>query len=168
MPPPANLDPDSVRDRLRALFRSSPAWYYGLWDRETLRTAFLGVLDHFPYPFASDHLTIYGPIIEGSLRATSATRMIMRTRRAPKSELRSGRTPFAVMWEIRRSFVRELRRMRAERELSPALRLALLASQPYYLRLVLPSLTKVLRRGVQELLGIASPGSTSWHVQRNG
>ena len=167
LPPPVDLDPNSVRDRIRALFGSCPAWYYGLWDRETLRTAFLGVLDHFPYPFASDYLTIYGPIIEGSLRATSATRLIMRTRRAPKSERQAGRTPFAVMWEIRRGFIRNLRRMRSERNLSPALRLALLAVQPYYVRRVLPSLTKLLRRRVRELFGAAGPPGKSWHVQRH-
>ncbi len=166
--PPVGLDPASARDRIRTLLASGPPWYYGLWDRETLRTAYLGVLDNFPYPFASDHLTVYGPIIDGVVRTTTATRLIMRTRRAPKAAGPRGRTPFAVMWEIRRGFIGNLGRMRAERDLSPALRLALLAVQPYYVRRVLPSLTKVLRRGVRELLGLAGPPGTSWHVQRHG
>ena len=166
--PPADLDPNSAADRIRAIFGSCPGWYYGLWDRETLRSAFLGVLEHFPYPYASDHLTLYGPIVDGAVRTTSATRLTMRIRRAPQAEGTRGRTPFAVMWEIRRGFIRNLRRMRSERRLSLALRLALLVTQPYYVRRTLPSLTKVLRRGVRELLGVAGPPSTSWHVQRNG
>jgi glycosyltransferase involved in cell wall biosynthesis len=165
--PPPDLDPDSVSDRVRALLGSCPGWYYGLWDRETLRAAFLGVLEHFPFPFASDYLTLYGPIVDGEVRATSATRIVMRIRRSPKVEGACRRTPFAVMWEIRRSFMRNLKRMRAERRPSPALRLALIAIQPYYVRLVLPPLTKVLRRGVRELFGVGGPPSTSWHVQRN-
>ena len=165
--PPSDLDPDSTRDRVRTLFGGCPQWFYGLWDREAARTAFLGMLDHFYYPFASDLVTLYGPIIDGAVRTTSATRFIMRVRRAPKTKRQGRRTPFAVMWDIRRSFVRNLSRMRSERTLSPALRLALVATQPYYLRTALPSLFKVLRRGVRELLGLSGPPSASWHVQRD-
>jgi glycosyltransferase involved in cell wall biosynthesis len=165
--PPSDLDPDSTRDRVRTLFGSCPQWFYGLWDREAARTAFLGMLDHFCYPFASDLLSLYGPIIDGAVRTTSATRFIMRVRRAPKTKRQGRRAPFAVMWDIRRSFVRNLSRMRSERTLSPALRLALVATQPYYLRTALPSLFKVLRRGARELLGLSGPPSASWHVQRN-
>ena len=93
--PPAGLDPNSIGGRIRALLASGPPWYYGLWDRETLRSALLGVLENFPYPFASDHLTLYGPIAEGGLRVTSATRMIMRVRRAPKAKGQGGRASFA-------------------------------------------------------------------------
>jgi glycosyltransferase involved in cell wall biosynthesis len=165
--PPVGLDPASARDRIRALLASGPPWYYGLWDRDTLRAAFLGVLDNFPYPFASDHLTLYGPVIDGVVRTTRATRLVMRTRRGPKAKRQGGRTPFAVMWEIRRGFIRNLRRIRSERALSPTLRLALLAVQPYYVRRVLPPLTKVLRRGARALFGRAGPAGTSWHVQRH-
>jgi glycosyltransferase involved in cell wall biosynthesis len=166
--PPVGLDPASTRDRIRALLASGPPWYYGLWDRETLRAAYLGVLDNFSYPFGSDYLTVYGPAIDGVVRTTTATRIVMRIRRAPKAGEPRGRTRFAVMWEIRRGFIRNLSRIRAERDLPPTLRIALLAVQPYYLRRVLPSLTKMLRRGVRELFGLAGPPGTSWHVQRHG
>jgi hypothetical protein len=126
------------------------------------------VLDNFSYPFGSDYLTVYGPAIDGVVRTTTATRIVMRIRRAPKAGEPRGRTRFAVMWEIRRGFIRNLRRIRAERDLPPTLRIALLAVQPYYLRRVLPSLTKMLRRGVRELFGLAGPPGTSWHVQRHG
>jgi glycosyltransferase involved in cell wall biosynthesis len=165
--PPAGLDPNSIGGRIRALLASGPPWYYGLWDRETLRSALLGVLENFPYPFASDHLTLYGPIAEGGLRVTSATRMIMRVRRAPKAKGQGGRASFATMWAIRRGFTRNLRRMRGERELSPAMRLALLAAQPLYIRRRLPSLTKLLRRGLRDALRQSGRSAASWHVQRN-
>jgi glycosyltransferase involved in cell wall biosynthesis len=166
--PPANLDPASLGGRIRGLLASGPPWYYGLWERETLRAALLGVLENFPYPFASDHLTLYGPIIDGGLRTTPVTRIIMRTRRAPAAKRQGGRTPFKVMWEIRRGFVRNLRRMRSVRELPLAMRLALLATQHTYIRNRLPSLAKVLRRGLRELFGQSGREGTSWHVQRNG
>ena len=98
--PPVGLDPASARDRIRALLASGPPWYYGLWDRETLRAAYLGVLGNFSYPFGSDHLTVYGPAIDGVVRTTTATRIVMRIRRAPKAGGPRGRTRFAVMWEI--------------------------------------------------------------------
>jgi hypothetical protein len=164
--PPHNLDPESVRDRIRALLASCPPWLYGLWDHEAVKTAFLGVVDDFGFGFASDHLTLYGPIIAGSLRATSETRLIMRVRREPKAKGNGRRAPFAVMWEIRRSYVGNLRRIRAERQLSPTLRLALAAVQPYYLGRVLTSVTKLLRRGLRDVLGISGPPSASWHYQR--
>jgi hypothetical protein len=66
---------------------------------------------------------------------------------------------------IRIAFARELRRIRAEKPLPTPLRLMLLASQPLYLRRTLPSLTKLARTGLRELLGIAGPRSTSWHVE---
>jgi glycosyltransferase involved in cell wall biosynthesis len=166
--PPANLDPASLGGRIRGLLASGPPWYYGLWDRETLRAALLGVLENFPYPYASDHLTLYGPIIDGGLRTTSVTRIIMRTRRAPAAKRQGGRTPFKVMWEIRRGFVRNLRRIRSERELSPGLRLALLLVEPYYVRHRLTSWTKLLRRGLRDALGQSGQQGTSWHVRRNG
>ena len=61
------------------------------------------------------------------------------------------------MVETRRAFRAELRRMRAERELSLSLRAALVASEPFYLQRTLPSLLKMARTGARELFGVSGP-----------
>ncbi|MGA2494187.1 MAG: glycosyltransferase [Roseiarcus sp.] len=65
----------------------------------------------------------------GAARTTAATRLVMRMWRGSKTEGSRVRTSFAVNWETRHGFVRNLSRIRFERELSPTLRLALLAVQ---------------------------------------
>ena len=42
--------------------------------------------------------------------------------------------------------------------MSASLRAALVASEPFYLQRTLPSLLKMARTGVRELLGISGPG----------
>ena len=143
--------------RLKTLFGSHNCWFYGLWDRQTALNAYISVTDRYPFAFASDHLTLYGPIIDGVVRATGETEFVQRTRRTASTPRRQGRTPFSLMVETRRLFRAELRRMRRERDLSPSLRAALAATEPFYLHRTLPSLLKVARTGVRELLGISGP-----------
>jgi glycosyltransferase involved in cell wall biosynthesis len=144
--------------RLKMLFGSHNCWFYGLWDRQTALNAYLSVTDRYPFAFASDHLTLYGPIIDGVVRATEKTEFIQRTRRTALTPRRQSRAPFSLMVETRRLFRAELRQMRDERRLSPSLRAALVASELFYLHRTLPSLLKVARTRVRELLGISGPG----------
>jgi hypothetical protein len=144
-----------------------PSWFYGLWDRETIVNAFLPVCANYPFAFASDHLTLYGPIIDGSVRTTTKTEFIQRARRTAATPRRQTRMPFSLMVETRRAFRAELRRMRAERALSLPLRAALFASEPLYLRHTLPTLLKMARTGMRELLGIAGPRGAGRHFERN-
>ncbi|MGA2494184.1 MAG: glycosyltransferase family 2 protein [Roseiarcus sp.] len=164
--PPTIVDPSSTRGRLRLSLNCHPAAFYGLWRREAIIRAFLPVSQRFPFAFASDHLTFYGPIIAGAVRATDQTRLIARTRRAPGPRTRV-RTPFATMVEVRQAFRHELRRIRAERQPAPALRVALTLSEPIYLKRTLPSLLKMARTGLRELLGIAGPRVVKRHFERN-
>jgi glycosyltransferase involved in cell wall biosynthesis len=167
--PVAIDDPLSTRGRLQALLGYHPSWFYGLWDRQTARDSFLPVAERFPYAFAADHVTLYGPVIDGAVRTTTQTQLVARFRRSTASGPRPRtRTPFAVMLEIRRAFRRELRRLRSERALSTGLRLALIASEPIYLRNTLPSLTKMARTRLRELFGGAGERRPpSWHIERN-
>ncbi len=167
-PPPDVADPMSVAGRVRFLLGCHPSWFYGLWDRETIANAFLPVCEHYPFAFASDHLTLYGPIIDGVVRATAKTEFIQRTRRTAATPRRQTRTPFSMMVEARRAFRGELRRMRSERHLSAPLRAALLASEPLYLAHTLPTLMKMARTKARELLGIAGPGGVGRHFERSG
>ncbi len=155
---PEIRDAGSTAGRLRTLFGSHNCWFYGLWDRETVVNAFQSVIDNYPYPFASDHLTLYGPIIDGMVRTTKRTEFIQRTRRMASTPRRQTRAPFSLMVETRRLVRAELARMRDERRMSASLRAALVASEPFYLQRTLPSLLKMARTGVRELLGISGPG----------
>jgi glycosyltransferase involved in cell wall biosynthesis len=157
-PPPEIRDPSTVSGRVRMLLGSHPSWVYGLWDRETVIKTYLPIFAHYPYPFASDHLTLYGPIIDGVVRTSDKTEFIQRLRRTAATPRRQTRAPFSLMAETRRAFRAELRRMRDERRLSGPLRAALVASEPLYLHRTLPSLLKMARTGVRELLGISGPG----------
>ena len=60
----------------------------------------------------------------------------------------------AQLLDMRRAFKRELRRVRSERSLYVHLQLAHLAFEPYYLRRRLPSLSKIVRTGLRELIGV--------------
>jgi len=167
LPPPKDCDPASARGRVRALLNYHPSWFYGLWDREAAMKAFLPVCSGYPYAFAADHVTLYGPVIDGAYRTTTQTQFFQRFRRTAATPRGRTRTPFSVMIETRNAFRRELRRLRSERALSAGFRLALLASEPLYLHNTLPSLTKTARTGLRELLGLAGPRSTSWQIERN-
>ena len=166
--PPRRYDPLTVAGRLRALYDAgyTPCWFYGLWRREAAVRAFVPVVERYPYAFAGDHLTLYGPIIEGGVLTTTRTHFISRAAPPRPTSAPRERKPFSVMWEIRRAFVRELRRIRAERSLSFEMKLALIFTQPRYLRRSLPSMTKMARTGLRALLGIAGPKSTSWHIEK--
>jgi glycosyltransferase involved in cell wall biosynthesis len=157
-PAPEIRDATATVGRLQALFGSHNCWFYGLWDRQTALKAYLSVTDRYPFAFASDHLTLYGPIVDGLVRATGETEFVQRTRRTASTPRRRSRAPFSLMVETRRVFRAELRRMRKERRLSASLRAALVATEPLYLQRTLPSLLKVARTGVRELLGISGPG----------
>ncbi|MGD1038773.1 MAG: glycosyltransferase family 2 protein [Roseiarcus sp.] len=166
-PPPEIRDGAAVSDRVRALLGYHPGWVYGLWDRETLLKAYLPIFTDFPNAFASDHLTLYGPIIDGVVRTTTKTEFILRRRGTAATPRRQTRTPFSLMVETRRAFRAELRRMRSERRLSLPLRAALFASEPLYLRHTLPTLLKMARTGMRELLGVAGPRGMGRHFERN-
>ncbi len=164
--PPVIDDPSSTRGRMRALFGCHPAAVYGLWDREAALAAFLPVAERFPFAYASDHVMLYGPIIDGAVRMTDKTRFFSRFRRPAASRPRT-RIPFAVMMEVRRAFRRELRRIRSERALPASLRIALAAREPLYLQRTLPSVLKMARTGLRELLGISGPRNVGRHFERN-
>jgi glycosyltransferase involved in cell wall biosynthesis len=166
-PPPDVADPVSVAGRVRMLLGCHPSWFYGLWDRETLVKAYIPVCANFPFAFAADHLTLYGPIIDGAVRTTTKTEFIQRARRTAATPRRQTRTPFSLMLETRRAFRGELRRMRSERRLSAPLRAGLFASEPLYLRHTLPTLLKMARTGLREVLGIAGPRGVGRHFERN-
>jgi glycosyltransferase involved in cell wall biosynthesis len=167
-PPPKSADPATVVGRVRMLLGCHPSWFYGLWDRETIANAFLPVCANFPYAFASDHLTLYGPIIDGAVRTTTETEFVQRIRRTASTPRRRTRMLFSLMVETRRAFRAELRRLRAERQLSTLLRLALRASEPLYLDHALPTVMKMARTRARELLRIAGPTGAARHLERQG
>jgi len=164
--PPVIDDPTSTRGRLQALLGYHPAAVYGLWRREAAREAFLPIAERFPFAYASDHVTLYGPMIDGAVRMTDATRFFSRVRRPAAPRPRT-RMPFAVMMEVRRAVRRELRRIRAQRDLPVSLRIALTAIEPLYLHRTLPSLVKMARTGMREALGLAGPRVIGRHFERN-
>jgi glycosyltransferase involved in cell wall biosynthesis len=164
--PPVIDDPTSMRGRLRAMLGCHPSAFYGLWSREAARQAFVPLIVGFPYAFASDHLALYGPLVDGAVRMTSQTHFIARVRRRAELAQRT-RTPFAIMVEVRGAFRRELVRIRSERDLTAAQWIALKASEPLYLHRTLPSLMKVARTGLREALGIAGRRVVGRHFERN-
>jgi glycosyltransferase involved in cell wall biosynthesis len=163
---PRISNPESVGGRVRTLISFSRGWFYGLWDRKTLLNAFIPVSESFPFAYAVDTLTLYGPSIDGTVRTTQQATFIKRARRTAATP-RQSRMPFELMASTRRLFRAELRRVRAERELSPSLRIALAVSEPVYLNRALPSLLKMARTKAREALGIAGNRSPGRHFGPN-
>jgi glycosyltransferase involved in cell wall biosynthesis len=166
-PPPEMGDAQKTSDRVRALFAYHVSWFYGLWDRKTLESAFLPLCARYPFAFAADNLALYGPIVDGAVRSTAETEFTARTRRTAATPRRQTRTPFPLMVETRRAFRRELVRIRSERKLSGPLRAALIASEPLYLERAVVPLLKMARTGLREVLGIAGPRRDSRYFERN-
>lgn len=159
-PPPDPRDFVTLRGQLSMLLNYQPSWFYGLWDAAMARRACLPVSAHYPFANASDHLTLYGPIIDGVVRGTTETEFVQRIRRTAGIELPKIKYSVAQLLEMRRSFRRELRRIRSERNLPIPLRAAHWAFEPFYLRRRLPSLSKIARTRLRELLGGAKSSST--------
>ena len=100
--PPFAGRPHGTREILRQIFGSHPSWFYGLWRRDALMRSYLSVSAHFPYAFAADHLTLYGPMIEARVAADPEAMFIQRYRRTAATPRRQTRMPSAVMFEVRR------------------------------------------------------------------
>jgi len=153
-PPPKDVDPRSLGGRLRMLLGSHASWLYGLWDTATIRAIEADIIPHFPFPFAADHLALYGPIIDGAVRATTETHFIQRVRRTAATPRKRTRMPYALMAEVHGGFRRQLRRIRAQRRPSPLLRAALLAVEPFYLRQTVFKWLKMFRTWLREQFGV--------------
>jgi glycosyltransferase involved in cell wall biosynthesis len=162
--PPRQSRPGSLSDSLNLLLKCHPSWFYGLWDRETLIRAYRPVCEGFPYAFASDHLTIYGPIIRGEVRTTTATTFVQRYRRTAVTPRGGTRMPYATMAIVRKAFRRELQRIRAECNLPAGHAAVLRASEMAYLHHTLPSLLKMARTRLREKLGLAKAREASRHI----
>jgi hypothetical protein len=158
-PPPDLRDFVTLRGQLRMLLNYQPSWFYGLWDSDTARNACLPVYARYPFANASDHLTLYGPIMDGAMRGTTETEFIQRVRRTAGIELPKIKYSAAQLLDMRRAFRRELRRIRSERKLPLPLRAAHAAFEPFYLRRRLPSLSKIARTRLRELLGASKSPS---------
>ncbi len=159
--PPLVADPGSLVGRLRMLFGSHPAWFYGLWRTQRIQEIYRDLFARYPFPYAADHAALYGPIIDGAVRATTATRFIQRSRRMATTPRRQTRTPFSLMLESRRVLRQELQRLRAARSLSPQLRAALVATEPFYLQRTTLTLQKIGRTRLREWLGLAGKSGAS-------
>jgi glycosyltransferase involved in cell wall biosynthesis len=158
-PPPDPRDFVTLRGQLRMLLNYQPSWFYGLWDSDAARSACLPVYACYPFANASDHLTLYGPIIDGAVRGTTETEFTQRVRRTAGIELPKIKYSVAQLLEMRRAFRRELRRIRSERNLSLPLRIVHAGFEPFYLRRRLPSLSKIARARLRELLGATKSSS---------
>ena len=111
----------SLWRQLRMLRQSHASWFYGLWDRETI-VDFPGLFERYPFFFAADHLALYGPIIQGSVRSTDATVFYQRMRRwrtKPRHRPRDvPRMASHIIAETRRRFARESSRIRKASHIS--------------------------------------------------
>ncbi|MGD1015490.1 MAG: glycosyltransferase family A protein [Roseiarcus sp.] len=147
----------ALRGQLAMLLDYPESWLYGLWNTETARKSCLPVCAHYPYANAAEHLILYGPISDGAARGTAETEIYKLVRRTGGVGEPKFRYTSAQLLDMRRAFIRELRRIRSEGDLSLPLRLAHWAFEPLYLRRRLPSLSKIARTRLRELLGIWKP-----------
>jgi glycosyltransferase involved in cell wall biosynthesis len=160
----------SLWGRLLMLRRSHPSWFYGLWDRETILSIYPNVCENYPFPFAADHLALYGPIIQGSVRSTDATVFYQRLRKwATKPRRRPRDVPRMashVIEETRRAFRGELSRIRKTSQISATCRVALIAWEPIYLHGRVPGALRLMRNRLREKFGLTKSYDTARYFER--
>ena len=144
----------TLRGQLDMLLNYPESWVFSLWDAETARKCSLPVFANYRYANAGEHLILYGPISEGVARGTADTEIYKLVRRTGGVAAPKFRYSSAQMLDMRRAFIRQLRRIRSASDLSLPVRLAHWAFEPFYVRRRLPSLSKIARTRVRELLGV--------------
>jgi len=99
---PPKIFPDDRLDRINLLLRQAPpSWFYGMWRADTLRSAFSRVWSHYPFAWASDHLTLFSQIIRGALAGSSAACFNQTVQQRTGRD----RPPVKQMIHLRRLFV---------------------------------------------------------------
>jgi glycosyltransferase involved in cell wall biosynthesis len=164
VPPPDARAFVTLRGQLAMLLTYPESWAYSLWDTETARKCCLSACANYPYATACEHLILYGPIAEGAARGTEETEIYKLIRRAGGVAAPKFRYSSAQMLDVRQKFVRHLRRVRSASELSLPVRLAHRAFEPLYVRRRLPSLSKIIRTRVREMLGAWKASAPSPHL----
>ena len=163
-------DAPSLWRRLRMLRQSHASWFYGLWDRETILSIFPGLFERYPFFFAADHLALYGPIIQGSVRSTDATVFYQRMRRWRTNHRHRPRDvprmASHIIAETRRAFRRELSRIRKASHISAMSRVALIAWEPIYLRGRIPGPLRLMRNRLRERFGLTKSYDKAGYFER--
>ena len=104
-----------VREIVQEMFASPPNWIYGLWDRAYLTNEQSRVNAAYPYPWASDDLVLFPPILDRAIRGTNSTSF---TQRYTSHSHQLPETP--VLRDLRVKFARKCRSDIARREFSPS------------------------------------------------
>nr|QIJ55920.1 glycosyltransferase [uncultured bacterium] len=104
-----------VLDIAQEMFHSPPNWSYGLWDRAYLADEQSRVNAAYPYPWASDDLVLFPPILDRAIRGSNSTcftqRFTSRSHQLPETR---------VLRDLRVKFVRKCRSDIARRKWSPS------------------------------------------------
>lgn len=67
----------------KMLFEAHPSWVYALWRREAITKIIHETHEAYPFPWASDHLMLFSPIIDDALVTTDETTFTQLTRDRP-------------------------------------------------------------------------------------
>jgi glycosyltransferase involved in cell wall biosynthesis len=99
----------------RVIAGSHPSWYYGLWRRPDLAEIFLPLAKYYPSDWGADHLTLLGPILDDRIVGSEDAVFIQRI--MPEAKIWPAFYKDAsAIWNIRRDFISECRRMVARRD----------------------------------------------------
>ena len=141
--------PDDRLERIALLLREAPpSWFYALWRREELKTAFDRVWAQYPHGWGSDHLTIYTQIIRGTLMGTNAATMTQTIQHRPTRV----RPPFRHMLELRRRFRQFCLDEAEQQEFTPEEMNRLKAMIENYASNRCYSYRKIARRALREII----------------
>lgn len=73
---PARIPGPRLFTIIRQLFFSHASWFYGLWKTKYIQARFHDVCNSYPDIWAQDHLTILGPILDGTVTGDNRSRFI--------------------------------------------------------------------------------------------
>lgn len=91
---------DRVEKIGRLLRDAPPSWFYAIWRTNTLRESFTRVWSHYPFGWASDHLTLYTQHIRGTVAGSNNACFTQTVQQRPVRV----RPPVKHMRDLRRRF----------------------------------------------------------------
>lgn len=132
----------------KMLFRAHPSWVYALWRREAITKIIHETHEMYPFPWASDHLMLFSPIIDEAIVTTDETTFTQLTRDRPTRT----RALTSEMIPARRAYIARCKSEAALRDFSFIERLQLRRLIRQHTSDRCYGLRKIFRRRLHELM----------------
>ena len=142
---------------IQATHQASAGWFYGLWDRESLKLDYEASWARYPHSWGIDFLAIYPAILDQAVIAVPDTTFIQRYKVKSYTPAVGTKPRIADMIAMRRQFKAQCLRFIEERKFSFVRRAALKLDLIWFVDKRVYTLKKIIK---QKLLGDKAPRDT--------